>query len=81
LWGVQLKKRKKNAKGEELLFVDLRTGAVGELSRQKCMELGALTLAMNEEEQEILSEAITNVEERDDIVIAVRQALKINLEA
>ncbi|CAB9504336.1 furan-3-one reductase [Seminavis robusta] len=81
LWGVSLKKREKNVKGEELLFVDLRTGALGELARKKFIELGALTLGTNDEGQETVEQAVTDFEDRDDIVSAVRQALKINLDA
>jgi len=80
-WGVTLKKREKNAKGEELMFVDLRTGALGELSRKKILEMGAMTLGPKDEEgQETVVEAVTDFAERDDLCATVRQALKINLE-
>ena len=39
-FGVQLKKRSKNKKGEEFLFVDAKTGACGELSRKKYVDSG-----------------------------------------
>lgn len=81
MWGVQLKKREKNAKGEELLFVDLRTNAIGEMSRKKCIELGGMTVGKSETDgQEIIEEAAAVLEDRDDLVAAVRQALKIHLE-
>mmetsp|Transcript_14773 Transcript_14773/g.27992 ORF Transcript_14773/g.27992 Transcript_14773/m.27992 type:complete len:552 (-) Transcript_14773:60-1715(-) len=81
MWGVQLKKREKNAKGEELLFVDLRTSAIGELSRKKCIELRGMTIGKSETDgTEIVEEAVAVLEERDDLLAAVRQALKIHLE-
>ena len=81
MWGVQLKKREKNPKGEELLFVDLRTSAVGELSRKKCIELGGMTIGKNETDgKELVEEAMEVIEQRDDLLAAVRQALKIHLE-
>ena len=81
MWGVQLKKRVKNAEGEELLFVDLRTSAVGELSRKKCVELGAFAIGKDSEGHEIVEEAVTDANQRDDLVTSLRQALKITLEA
>ena len=42
-WGVTLKKRSKNKKGEELIFVDPKTGSVGELQRKKAVEDGFIT--------------------------------------
>ena len=43
MWGVSLKKREKNKKGEELLFIDPKTGAAGELSRKKYLDNGFIT--------------------------------------
>jgi ubiquitin C len=42
-WGVNLKKREKNKKGEEFLFVDPKTGATGELSRKKYVDMKFIT--------------------------------------
>lgn len=80
LWGVQLKKREKNVKGEELLFVDPSSRAVGELSRKKCIESGLITLSQDEEGKEIIHEAVIDAEERDGIIQTVRQTLKLYLE-
>ena len=43
MWGVNLKKREKNKKGEELIFVDPKTGACGELSRKKYIDMNFIT--------------------------------------
>jgi hypothetical protein len=42
-WGVNLKKREKNKKGEEFIFVDPKTGASGELSRKKYVDMKFIT--------------------------------------
>ena len=43
MWGVSLKKREKNKKGEELIFIDPKTGACGELSRKKYLDMQFIT--------------------------------------
>ena len=43
MWGVNLKKREKNKKGEEFIFVDPKTGASGELSRKKFIDSNFIT--------------------------------------
>ena len=43
MWGVNLKKREKNKAGEEFIFVDSKSGACGELSRKKYIEMGFIT--------------------------------------
>lgn len=43
VWGISLKKREKNKKGEEFLFVDPKTGQCGELSRSKYIEMKFIT--------------------------------------
>lgn len=80
LWGVQLKKREKNVKGAELLFVDPRLQVIGELSRKKFIETGAMTVINDDEGNETIEEAVTDVAERDDVVQVVRQALKLSLD-
>jgi len=45
VFGVKLKKREKNKKGEEFIFVDPRTGASGELSRKKYIDSNFITLS------------------------------------
>jgi hypothetical protein len=82
LWGVQLKKREKNAKGEELLFLDPRGGGmVGELSRKACISAGILTVVKdNDDGKESIQQAVTGLEARDELVQTIRQTLKLNLE-
>jgi hypothetical protein len=46
-WGVNLKKREKNKTGEEFIFVDLKTGATGELSRKKYIDMKFITPVTN----------------------------------
>jgi NADPH2:quinone reductase len=79
LWGVKLKKRETNAKGEELLFVDPRSGALGEVSRKVCVASGIMTIEKGEDGQEAIKEAITDFNERGDVVHLIRQALKLSL--
>jgi NADPH:quinone reductase-like Zn-dependent oxidoreductase len=80
LWGVQLKKREKNIKGEELLFVDPRLQVIGEFSRNNFIKKGGMTVIKDDEGDETIEEAITNVTERDEVVQIVRQALKLSLD-
>lgn len=80
LWGVQLKKREKNAKGEELLFVDPRLQVMGECLRKQFIEKGGMTVIKDDEGNDIIEEAVTDVAERDDVVQIVRQALKLGLD-
>jgi NADPH:quinone reductase-like Zn-dependent oxidoreductase len=81
LWGVELKKREKNVKGEEFLFVDPRSGAVGELSRKQHIQSGFLNIVLNMEGKETVEDSITDFEERDNVVQLVRQALDLTLGA
>lgn len=53
MWGVNLKKREKNKRGEELIFVDPKTGACGELSRKKYIDLNFITPAGSGKEETI----------------------------
>ncbi len=81
LWGVELKKRSKNAKGEELLFLDPNNEAFGEVSRKDCVSSGLLILENGQDGNEFVKGAITDLHERDVLVQIVRKALKLNLEA
>jgi len=47
VWGVNLKKREKNKRGEEFLFIDPKTGAAGELSRQKYIDNKFITVVQS----------------------------------
>ena len=66
-------------KGEELLFVDPRSQAIGELSRKMCIESGFFSTVANDKGVEVLEGAVTDVEERDVVVQAVRSALNLTL--
>ena len=44
VWGVSLKKREKNKKGEEFLYIDPKTNNCGELSRKKYIDSKFITL-------------------------------------
>jgi hypothetical protein len=46
-WGVNLKKRGSNKMGEEFIFVDRKTGATGELSRKKYVDMKFITPVTN----------------------------------
>jgi NADPH2:quinone reductase len=81
LWGVELKKRTKNAKGEELLFLDASSGALGEVSRKTCMNAGLLVLESDEQGNETIKGAVKELVERDKLVQIVRTTLRLNLEA
>ena len=81
LWGVKLKKRTKNAKGEELLFVDPLNGVLGEVSRVDCVAHGFLTLEMDSESgKETVKDALTVPDELDEVIQTIRKGLKLNLE-
>jgi len=44
MWGVQLKKRSKQRRGEEIFFVDLKTTHIGVLNRKKLMDMEFITV-------------------------------------
>ena len=79
MWGVQLKKRVKNPRGEEFLFVDPRTRAIGELSRKKVLEQGIFSVSVDESGREVIEGAVTRPEERDTVVQSIRTALSLTL--
>ena len=61
-WGVKLKKREKNKKGEEFIFVDPKTGATGELARKKYIDMNIITPVANGKGETI------EEREKDDMV-------------
>jgi NADPH:quinone reductase-like Zn-dependent oxidoreductase len=77
LWGVSLKKRETNKKGEELLFVDPRTDEMGELSRNDAIEKKILTIRKDDDGNEIVLENIQEESDRDDIIHMIRKSLKL----
>ena len=76
MWGVKLKKREKNKKGEELIFVDPKTGACGELSRKKCIELKVITPVKNGK-HETLEEAEKDTMIYDKYITDIRQVFGV----
>jgi hypothetical protein len=50
-WGVNLKKREQNKKGEEFIFVDPKTGASGEFSRKNFLDMKFITPTFEEGEK------------------------------
>mmetsp|Transcript_17796 Transcript_17796/g.33786 ORF Transcript_17796/g.33786 Transcript_17796/m.33786 type:complete len:2165 (-) Transcript_17796:45-6539(-) len=71
IWGVSLKKREKNKKGEELIYIDAKTGASGELSRKKYLENGFITPVMTEK-GESLEQAETDTMKYDRFIHDIR---------
>ena len=71
IWGVSLKKREKNKKGEELIFIDSKTGASGELSRTKYLANGFITPVMTGK-GESLEQAETDTMKYDRFIHDIR---------
>ena len=80
LWGVSLKKRPKNVKGEEFMFLDPENGAIGEVSRSGAIQKEAIHVITNEFNKESLQEAVEGPEEREAIIHTIRTVLGIRLE-
>mmetsp|Transcript_13395 Transcript_13395/g.21073 ORF Transcript_13395/g.21073 Transcript_13395/m.21073 type:complete len:686 (-) Transcript_13395:146-2203(-) len=79
LWGVNLKTREQNEKGEELYFVDVRTGAAGELLRNKYIKMKFLTPYATAENKEELKETEKDIFTYDKYVGYVRRAFGIEI--
>ena len=81
MWGVKLKKTPKNIKGEELVFVDQRTSAYGELSRILCLERGLLSETKDENTRKIiLAEAHADLDDKAEIMERIRSFMKLGIE-
>jgi ubiquitin C len=76
MWGVDLKKREKNKKGEEFLFVDPKTGACGELSRKKYLDMKFITPTTGRK-GETLVEAETDSLMYDKCIADIRKVFGI----
>ena len=79
IWGVQLKKRTKNKKGEEFLLVDEKTNAICEVSRFSSIEKGAITVDKDENGKQRILEAVNDQEVKEDLLEVVKQVM-FNLE-
>jgi hypothetical protein len=83
MWGVKLKKTPKNVKGEELIFIDQKNGAYGELSRKICIERGLITETSDENSnggRMTLAEAFHDLEEKSDVMERIRTLMKLGIE-
>ncbi|GKZ01305.1 hypothetical protein MPSEU_001081500 [Mayamaea pseudoterrestris] len=76
MWGVNLKKREKNKKGEEFIFVDPKTGACGELSRKKCIDSNFITVVASGK-GETLAQRETDTMMYDKYVFEIRNIFGI----
>jgi hypothetical protein len=77
VWGISLKKRPKNKKGEEFVFIDPKTNACGELARKKFIDQGFITLETNDEGKEVLHEAEKNNVEYENLIQEIRRIFNI----
>lgn len=75
-WGVTLKKREKNKAGEELIFVDPKSGSTGELSRKKFISENLIT-PVSTGNDETIKEAEKDTQMYDQYVGFVRQVYGI----
>jgi hypothetical protein len=81
MWGVKLKKTPKNVKGEELIFVDQKSGAFGELSRRSCLERDLLSEVKDEQSGKIgLAQAFQDFEDRAELMERIRMLLKLGVD-
>jgi len=77
MWGVNLKKREKNKKGEEFIFVDPKTGAAGELSRKKYVDMKFITPTVDTKGRETLEERETDTMMYDRYVLYIRNTFNV----
>ena len=83
MWGVKLKKTPKNVKGEELIFLDQKNGAYGELSRMICIERGLLHETKDENSKNgkiTVDEAFHDDDEKNDIMERIRTLMKLGID-
>ncbi|CAB9516895.1 Polyubiquitin (Fragment) [Seminavis robusta] len=72
VFGVSLKKREKNKAGEEFLFVDPKTGASGELSRKKYIDMKFIT-----PDGDTIKEREKDTMQYDKYILLVRQVIGV----
>lgn len=75
LWGVTLRSRPKNIKGEEFIFVDTKSAIMGELSRKDCVQHGVITVLKDKNGKEFIGEAATEREDRDELMELLRTTI------
>jgi hypothetical protein len=79
MWGVKLRKTPKNKKGEELIFIDQKTGAYGEMSRATCLERGILQEVPGDKGKITLAQAQNDFEDRSELIERIRILLKVGI--
>jgi hypothetical protein len=79
IWGVSLKAREQNEKGEELYFVDVQTGAAGELLRNQYIQMNFITPFAAAENKEELKEAEKDPVTYDKYIGYIRRAFGIEI--
>lgn len=78
LYEVMLKCWEYGEQGEELIFVDLKTGAIGGVPIKMCIERGFIHTVKDEKGSDIAyKEAVTEDEDRNAILGLVKEALKL----
>jgi hypothetical protein len=75
-WGVQLKKTEKNKRGDELIYVDLRTGGFGLVDRKAATEKDFITVIVHGKD-ETLKQAEHNTRTYDKYVAGIRNIFAI----
>jgi len=78
MWGVQLKKSRQNKLGTEVLFVDLKTQAVGFLDRRKLVEKNFITV-VNATSGKTLEQAERDQQKYDFYVFEIRKIFGIGI--
>jgi hypothetical protein len=78
LYEVMLKCWEYGEQGEEFIFVDLKTGAVGSVPIKTCIEIGFIHTVKDEKGADIAyKEAVTEDDDRNAIIGLVKEALKL----
>ena len=80
MWGVNLKKRERNKKGQEFLFFDPKTGACGELTRKKYLDSGFITVVTDDKGKETLAERETDGMQYDRYILELRKIFGVKFE-
>lgn len=75
-WGVQLKKTQKNKRGNELIYVDIKSGGFGLADRTKATEVGFITV-VGQGKDETLKQAEHNTRIYDKYVAGIREIFGI----
>jgi len=80
MWGVNLKKRERNKKGEEFVFVDLKTGACGELARKKYVDMNFITPVKDDKGMDTLEEREKDFMAYDKYISELRRVFGVKFE-